>query len=403
MALDSKAAFQQRAAQIELSTQDIDALELAGIDTYAKYAFCSTYQPGAADEAPLMQFLETVLGQRPDAEQSAKYRRLFFEAHALCLQDLKGKLERTEHTEAKILPLAEKVERIQLIKQKLSGLLITPALEPSHQLIDKAVQQYEENSLRYLELTSCTSREQEILAEKASPSLTFDSSGNIKVTKKQELAQCSLNGDLKLKSAMQRRALAYDMAGVASFLVQEKWANTLFERMQQEPPPGFKYVSHDQLLRADKALWLKVAEETRAQVQGDGTRKPVDDAMEKWSVHPEIQYHIMPLPSGSQASSGNKLNATPGPAQPAKPVSKDADPKNQPGKGKAKGKGKGKIIVPENCEIKFGEGNKPICMKYNVGICRGNVKPGKRCQYGYHVCWRKSCHKVHSAVECPNV
>ena len=44
--------------------------------------------------------------------------------------------------------------------------MITLQLEPSNQLIDKAVQQWEENSLRYKELSSCSSQEQEVLAEK---------------------------------------------------------------------------------------------------------------------------------------------------------------------------------------------------------------------------------------------
>ena len=102
---------------------------------------------------------------------------------------------------------------MNFIKLKLPGLLITPALEPSHQLIDKAVQQFKENSIRYLDLTTCTSREQEVLAEKAACSLSFDSTGNIKVTKKQELAQCSLSEDLKLRNALQRRALHFCSVG----------------------------------------------------------------------------------------------------------------------------------------------------------------------------------------------
>ena len=309
-------------------------------------------------------------------------------------------MERTDHTEAKILPLAEKVERVNFIKQKLPGLLITQTLEPSHQLIDKAVQQFEENSIRYLDLTTCTSREQEVLAEKATPSLSFDSTGNIKVTKKQELAQCSLSGDLKLRNALQRRAIAYDIANVATFAVLEKWANTLFERLQQEPPSGYKYVSHEQLLRADKALWLKVAEDTRSNVQSKGGVKPVDEAIERWSVHPGVQYHMMPLPGGSSSSSTTPKAASTNTSSTStpKPIVKDNDLKGP--KGKAKGKGKGKIVVPQDCEIKFGENNKPICMKYNIGTCRGNVRPDKRCQYGFHVCWKKSCHKAHSAVEC---
>ena len=84
-----------------------------------------------------------------------------------------------------------------------------------------------------------------------------------------------------------------------------------------------------------------------------------------------------------------------------RPINKDFE--NKSFKGKGKGKSKGKITIPDNCEIKFGEQQKPICMKYNIGTCRGNVKPGKRCQYGYHVCWKKQCHKSHSAVECTSI
>ena len=400
MALDSRVAFQQRAAQVDIPTADIDALEVAGIDTFAKYAFCSQYQPGAPDERPLVEFLTNCLGGAPTEAMMSKYRRLFFESHALCLQDLRQKVDRTDHTETKVLPLAEKVERINQVKAKLPGLLVTQQLEPSHQLVDKVVQQWEENSLRYMELSACNSREQEILAERSQPSLSFDASGNIKVTKKQELAQCSLTGDLRLRNAMQRRALAYEIAGIASFVVLERWSNMLFERLQQEPPSGYRYVTHDQLLRADKALWLRVAEETRAQVQGDGVRKPVEEAIEKWSIHPEIQYHIMPMPTGSSSSTTNKTQQSNSPSQ-GMPILKDND--NKASKGKGKGKQKGKIQIPGDCEITFGENQKPICMKYNIGTCRGNVKPGKRCQYGFHVCWKKSCHKPHSAVECTSI
>ena len=93
MALDSKVAFLQRAAQIEISHQDIDALELAGVDT-----FCSEYQPGQQDEKPLVNFLEAALGVAPTGESLGKFRRLFFESHALCLQDLRQKMEHTEHS-----------------------------------------------------------------------------------------------------------------------------------------------------------------------------------------------------------------------------------------------------------------------------------------------------------------
>ena len=53
-------------------------------------------------------------------------------------------------------------------------------------------------------------------------------------------------------------------------------------------------------------------------------------------------------------------------------IKKDDSDKDRKGKGKGTGKGKGKIVAPEDCTIKFGETNKPICMKFNVGVCRAN-------------------------------
>ena len=107
-------------------------------------AFCCNFQPGSQDDTPLFNFIEAALGAKPSGASASNFRRLFFESHAMCLQDLKNRLDRNENTEAKILPLAEKVERVSHLKEKLSGLEITSELEPSHHLIDKAVQQYEE-------------------------------------------------------------------------------------------------------------------------------------------------------------------------------------------------------------------------------------------------------------------
>ena len=137
MALNSRISFRQRELQIDLDDRDLDASIVSGTETFAKCAFCSQFQPGSADETPLKGFLEESLGEAPGTDRMSKFRRLFFESHALCLQELRQKVERTEHTETKILPLPEKVERVNLVKQKLAGLLVTPALEPSHQLIDR--------------------------------------------------------------------------------------------------------------------------------------------------------------------------------------------------------------------------------------------------------------------------
>ena len=404
MALDSSVAFRQRALQCQISEDHVARLQDDGIRTFAQYAFCCTYSPGGSDEKPLLDRIEGAIGAKPSAAEVANFRRLFYESHALALNDLKTRLERTENAEAKSLPLAEKVDRIQQLKGRLTGLLITQALEPSHALIDKAVQQYEDNCLKFLDLSICTSREQEILSDKSSTQLSFDSSGNIKVSKRSQELECALNGEMKLRAAFQRRALAYDIAGIATYNQMEMWTTMLFDMLQRDPPNGYRHVSIDQIIRADKRLWLKVVESTRSQVtlKESGVRK-VDLAIQTWMHHPEVQFHFLPLPAQSVRSDPKpKSDAKQEPQLKKQRLDfvKDFSPSFKKGSGKGKGKRGQFIEVPEGCSILFGDPGKPVCKQFNVGRCRANVKPGKRCAYGFHVCWRKGCNKPVSATEC---
>ena len=105
MAIDSKVAFQNRALELGITQADLETLADSGINSYAAYAYCCTYQPGQNDDTALTNFLATTLGAPPSAAATTKFRRLFFEAHALSLEDLKSRAERTEASEARILPL----------------------------------------------------------------------------------------------------------------------------------------------------------------------------------------------------------------------------------------------------------------------------------------------------------
>ena len=114
----------------------------------------------------------------------------------------------------------------------------------------------------------------------------------------------------------------------------------MLEQWQQGPPSVYKYVWHKQLLRADKALWLKAAEDTWSNVQSKGGAKPVYEAIQRWSVHPEVQYHMIPSPGGSASSSTTpraaSMNTSSTPAP--KPVVEDNDLKGLKGRRKAKEK-----------------------------------------------------------------
>ena len=145
MAIDSKVAFTNRALELGITEAEIDALKGVNITSYATYAYCCNFQPGQADDAPLTAFLTTTLGAEPSASVASKFRRLFFEAHALSLEDLKSRAERSESSEARVIPLAEKMDRIRLQKERLAGISFTPQSEPSHSLIDKVCQQLDDN------------------------------------------------------------------------------------------------------------------------------------------------------------------------------------------------------------------------------------------------------------------
>ena len=117
MAIDSKVAFQNRALELGIEQLEVDVLDAAGINSYATYAYCSTYQPGQNDDTALIAFLTTTLGNAPTAASTTRFRRLFFEAHALSLEDLKPRADRSESSEARMIPLAEKMDRIRMQKQ----------------------------------------------------------------------------------------------------------------------------------------------------------------------------------------------------------------------------------------------------------------------------------------------
>ena len=179
---------------------------------------------------------------------------------------MQSRLERSDTSEVKILPLAEKVQRLDALRRQFPGVMLSPSLEPSHVLIDKAVHQAEENCVRLVELTSCSSLEQEIRNEKTTAQLSFDTKGAIKVTKHSEVTECSIQGDIRLRGAFTRRSLAYALAGIASFEVLEGWTHLLFDRVCQDPPSGYKHSSIEQIVCADRHCWVKVSEKARSKL-----------------------------------------------------------------------------------------------------------------------------------------
>ena len=414
MALDSEATFRARCQEMSMADGVYDALHAASIATFAQLAFCTPHSSSGIDDAALMSHLQKILEERLTDPVKAIVRRLAFEAQALALQDLKNKLERTTDSAPKVLPLQEKLERIRDQQTRLSGITFTAHNSPSHALIDKITQQGEDLCLAYVAPDKCASRYQECIQDKSQASLKFRSDGSLRITQESPELTCDVSSAHLLRMAFQRRALAYDAAQLLSFHVQEKWNQSLFDRMSCPTLPGFSAFSLDQLLAAARALWLKLSEQTRGVIkQLDTSGAKMGDAVfAALAADPEVMFHCLPLPKGVPRPSPGHAPPPRGQKRPLATSAKGSSAPRPSNKGPpaAKGSSKGKakqgqpsqrITPPPGAKIRFGPAEKPkyVCVKANVGKCKATVPFGARCSNGWHVCWW--CHQDHPGYSCP--
>ena len=130
-----------------------------------------------------------------------------FEAHAMSLSDLEANIQRTAESEAKVLPSAERVARLEKQPSRLGGLIFNEDTEPSHKLVDKACQQFENGIIEYIHPGKCASRKMEADSHKLEQTFVIDpSTGNLKGSKKETETMCPINDGLRLPDALQRRA-----------------------------------------------------------------------------------------------------------------------------------------------------------------------------------------------------
>ena len=289
----------------------------------------------------------------------------------------------------------ERADRYRKQVDRLSGLSIKGYLEPSDALVDLACTQYDNNRLSYIAWEKCTSRSDEQERDmKKDPMLTLDvTSGKLKLERKHEDAITEVNSDLRVQQALQRRALAYDLANVITYEKMMLWNEKLMKARLTDPPPGFNRVSFAQLERADRRFFAEVCDLTSG-IQLTTGGRPFEKVLKECMYDSEVLHCLHPMPQSTTTKE-------PGPnrVQPYKPTG---------GKGKAsgdkgRGKGKGGIMPQEmlalGCRSSTNSGQ-PICYGYTLGQCSNKVTKG-RCDRGYHVCAIPGCGGHHPAKDCP--
>ncbi|CAJ1458021.1 unnamed protein product [Effrenium voratum] len=332
---DSEANFRARAQALGLENNLVEKFVSAGINSLAKFAFSSNYVPGAGEDTPFVDAIQTVLDRDASLGELATLRRLHHEAYAMSAAELKLSVERCDETGLKRLTQPERAERLKKQQTRLTGLRIVGRMEPADRLVDTAVSQYEENRLAYIELSKCICKEQEILAgsSRDDKQMAVDSSGIVRLRNKESKVDADLSTDLLLRQAFMRRALAYDQANVLGYLLHDQWIERLFESRVDCPPEGYAKISQQQVVNADRRLFVKLAELTRSGIQLTSAGRPVDLVFEDAMNHPDVLHLLQPLPS---TRTSEKRATEP----------KNDDPRKLP---KAKSKGKS-IRMPQGLE-----------------------------------------------------
>ena len=383
--LDSEVEFKRRALQLGVSSTNVDALVSAGFKTFGQYAFSVPYQPGSADESPLVDLLTATLSGEPPASQLSCLRRLFWESHGLVVRDLRLRQEHGSDTVIKKLPTSERVARAEAQKSRLTGITWSPETEPSHQLVDRFVTMLEEQAVTYIRPELCTSRAQETLQVKQTKTFSLGSDGQLRLATKGDDLECSTAGEWRLRMALQRKSLAMDLV---SYQVAETWHTYLYTVREREVPKNTKQVSLQQILDADKRLWILLSEEVRGKIVAAPSSAPTCDAVIlRLSSSSDVLSYLVPQPEFR------------GPSQPRwEPYTSSGVKGKGKGKGKERNKGKASeatptISIPEGAHSTTSDG-KPLCFLYSRGKCWAKKKPGQRCSKGYHLCW--FCLKEHA-------
>jgi hypothetical protein len=254
--------------------------------------------------------------------------------------------------------------------------------------------------------------------EKKDKELKTDSRGFVRETSVDAKIIADTTSDLRLKNAFIRRGLAFDQAQVMAFGTHEKLVALLFTEYMREPPIGFRKVSQDQMMRADREVFRRLQELTRKGIRpaSDGAR-PIDAAMQGVLDCAAVQMLLLPLAEGSGGNKREREQRLP--ADVNQPLTKSAKKSNkrkakfeeldqlkraaaEPKAAKGAAKGKGPALPREligNSAVT--SDGKNLCFSFNMacGCSSAETARGARCNKGWHLCCKPGCGAPHPLGE----
>ena len=411
MAMEAVALFKKKVSQCGLNDFQ-HQFEALGWTTMADFAFSANYQPGGPDETPFInEVVIPILGDENHTKKAA-LRRLFFEAFTAMAADAQHRATQTDDdTRIRKLPKEERELRMSLLKAELTGLSIEGPLEPSHTLINKCHEMVESGELRHLPWSELGTREGEIRSQRTVESLKTDANGQIRVIKNKVDEPADTSTETKVRFALQRRGLAFQVARLMSFAAHEKLVAWYQREMDTKPYAGFVGVSLDQVLKADVEIFTRAAQVCGEDLSmpGDGSY-PLDKPILQIIHEPRIQSLMFHMRAHERTRQRNDSSEVERLQRELKRLRQQTPPPQAKGTGKGKGKkgsGKSNKSKDQQERRKLGPrlpsalvGFNPTidgaraCFAFNLPEGCSLASAGKSCTKGVHKCMR--CGGPHS-------
>jgi hypothetical protein len=405
--LKSVPAFEERASECGLSADQIQVLKDKGINTLASLAFSLTSPGTTPSDDGLRGLLDSANPGGVNLTSLACIRRLMFESQTLSIAQLKNSIEGNVEKKAELVP-AERTARIQAQRNRMLGLELVGSLECSYACYDLVGTLIEADTPLYLEPHRFGSRAQEVSRERPPKQLVIDGSAKLSFKEQQTQDRCALTDPLLLHQALSRRALAFDLMQVCSFSVLDKWHRLLIDKLHQHPPPNFRKVSMEQILRCDRAAWIKLSEQC-ASIKRDATGTLPLDGLVPGLIHdPHVMFHLLPLhghdrPSHDTPDDKRRKKGGKGKEQEkekAKEKGKQASDDKQKGAEENREK-QIRARLPKELQdpkLMIAHNGTRLCWSFNLAKGCSFAAAGKECKKGLHKCMK--CAGDHALHEC---
>ena len=406
---ESNASFRHRAKQIQLTDDHIAALHDNDIRCFNHLAFSVNGQPGQLDQERFQNLVDIVCPRGASMGVQASLKQLAYESLTIAVAAIKQRIETPGDEISKRLPPQEKDQRLQTLRTRITGFDLTGEYEPGHAVIDAYASMLEEGTLKHWPLSKCISREQELQAVKVDKQVITLENQQLHIKQKGADLTADLGNELRVHHAFIRRGLALDMANVASYETHEKVMREFMGHLTRAVPPGFKGPSIEAVLRADRELWIRVADKVRSNLRPDkDNRMPVDVALQELCTSPSVLFHLLPLPASGGSGPPTKRKQPDEDEAPKQAMTKTSPSSGAPNNKNRRGKKnrQGRTNLPQGLHGYSGwnKQKQRICYNYNMahGCSNTVTKDGNvdKCSRGTHQCIK--CHGKHSLAQCNN-